>query len=150
VSWLLLLKTLHILSAITAVGSNLTYGVWSSRAARDDAHLSFALRGIKFIDDRIANPAYGVLLVTGLLMAFIYFSITLTWILIGLGLFVVAAVAGVAFYSPTLTRQIAVVESEGSKSPAYKALERRAAAIGMLLAVALIAVVFVMVFKPQI
>lgn len=30
----------------------------------------FALRGIKFIDDYIANPCYGLLLVTGLALVF--------------------------------------------------------------------------------
>ena len=55
--WFLLLKTVHILAAITAVGSNLAYGAWGARGNRDPEHLGFVLRGIKFIDDRIANPA---------------------------------------------------------------------------------------------
>lgn len=86
-SWYLVLKFLHILSAIVAVGSNITYGVWSIRAANDSAHLGFALKGIKFLDDRIANPAYGVLLLTGLLMWFFgNFGFAL-WLVIALVLF---------------------------------------------------------------
>src|SRR5438105_6991868 len=53
VNWMLLLKSLHVLSAVVAIGSNVTYAVWSSRGSRDEAHLGFALRGVKFIDDRI-------------------------------------------------------------------------------------------------
>ncbi len=51
------IKTLHIFFAIVAVGANITYSVWVARAAREPEHTGYALRGIKFIDDRIANPA---------------------------------------------------------------------------------------------
>lgn len=146
--WFLLLKTVHILSAITAVGANLTYAAWSVRGTRDPQHLGFALRGVKFLDDRIANPAYGLLLVTGLLMAFLVYRISLTWILIGLGLFVVLAVGGAAGYTPTLNRQIATLDREGASSPAYEALASRARGVGMFLGVVAVAAVFVMVFKP--
>ncbi|TMF13798.1 MAG: DUF2269 family protein [Chloroflexi bacterium] len=147
-NWMLLLKSLHVLSAIVAVGSNLTYAVWSARGSIDEAHLGFALRGVKFIDDRIANPAYGVLLVTGLLMAVIYFSITLTWILIGLTGFILVAALAVAVYTPTLTRQIKALDTDGASSPAYNALANRAQAVGMFMVVVVIGIVFVMVFKP--
>jgi len=146
--WMLLLKSLHVLSAIVAVGSNLTYAVWSVRGSRDETHLGFALRGIKFIDDRIANPAYGVLLVTGLIMAFIYFSITLTWILIGLTGIILVTVLAVTVYSPTLTRQISTFEVDGASSPAYQSLASRAQMVGTFMGVLVIAIVFVMVFKP--
>ena len=146
--WFLLLKTVHVLAAITAVGSNLTYGAWGARGSRDPQHLGFVLRGIKFIDDRIANPAYGLLLLTGLLMAFLVYSIGTTWILIGLGLFIVLAIGGGAGYSPTLKKQIDVLDCEGPESAEYKALDARATGIGMFLGVLAIAAVFVMVYKP--
>jgi hypothetical protein len=57
-SFYVLLKFIHIASAIVAVGSNITYGVWNARAGSDPSHAGFALKGVKFIDDRIANPAY--------------------------------------------------------------------------------------------
>ncbi len=47
----------HVLLGITVVGANVTYGVWFSCAARDPRHLPFALRGVKMLDDRLANPA---------------------------------------------------------------------------------------------
>jgi Predicted integral membrane protein (DUF2269) len=145
---MLLLKSLHVLSAIVAVGANLTYGAWAARGTADEAHLGFVLRTIKFVDDRIANPAYGVLFITGLLMAIIYFSITLTWILVGLTGFVFVAFIGARVYSPLLKRQIATLDSQGASSPAYQALARRGQAIGMFLGVVVVGIVFVMVFKP--
>ena len=81
----LLLKWLHILAAIVAVGANVTYGIWLTRAARHLEALPFTLRGIKQIDDRIANPAYGLLLVTGLLMVFVVrLPLTTPWLLTSL------------------------------------------------------------------
>jgi uncharacterized membrane protein len=64
----LTLKLLHILLAITALGANLTYGVWIARSKMQPEFATFALRGVKFIDDRIANPSYLLLLPTGAAM----------------------------------------------------------------------------------
>ena len=50
-----LLKLLHILLAITAVGSNLSYGIWQGLAGNDPQRNSFVLRGIKFVDDHVAK-----------------------------------------------------------------------------------------------
>ena len=66
-----ILKLIHVSAAIVAVGANATYGIWLSRASRSTEVLPFTLRTIKLIDDRLANPAYGLQLVTGLIMAFI-------------------------------------------------------------------------------
>lgn len=65
------LKFLHVLLAIVAVGFNASYGIWLSAAARNPEHEGFALRQIKVLDDRFANPAYALLLVTGLSMVWV-------------------------------------------------------------------------------
>src|SRR5438132_13550342 len=67
-TWYTLLKFVHVLLAITAVGGNITYAIWNARAAAEPAHAAFALRGSAFIDRRIANPAYGLLLIPGLIL----------------------------------------------------------------------------------
>ncbi len=64
-------KFLHVLLAIAAIGANMTYGIWISRAAREPRALAFALRGVKILDDRIANPAYVLLFITGAAMVFL-------------------------------------------------------------------------------
>jgi uncharacterized membrane protein len=143
------LKFIHILSAIVAVGSNLTYGVWNARASGDRSHMSFALKGIKFIDDRIANPAYGVLLLTGLIMVFVgHWSITALWIIVALVGFVAVAVLGVAFYSPLLRNQIALADGGDTSSTEAEALSRRGRVIGPLLGVIVLVILAMMVFKP--
>jgi hypothetical protein len=69
-------------------------------------------------------------------------------VLIGLSLFAVLAVGGVAGYSPALRRQITELDAGGAESRGYEAASARARGIGIFLAVVVTAAVFVMVFKP--
>jgi len=145
----LLLKWLHVLSAIVAVGANVTYGIWLTRASRSPDVLPFTLRTIKLIDNRIANPAYGLLLVTGLSMTFVLpLPLTTPWLLTALVLYIVLVLVGLLGYTPTLRRQIQVLDSEGSGSSNYQALARRGTMLGMALAVLVLVIVFLMVMKP--
>jgi uncharacterized membrane protein len=148
-NWFLLLKTLHVMSAIVAVGANVTYGVWSSRGERDPDHLGFALRGVIFLDQRIANPAYGVLLVTGVVMAVTQYTISMTWILTGLAIYIVVALLAVVVLSPAMKRQVTALETEGQASAAYRSARSTVAGVGMFIAVLLVLVIADMVVKPQ-
>jgi uncharacterized membrane protein len=146
----LLLKWLHVLAAIVAIGANVTYGIWIARASRNPDVLPFTLRGIKLIDDRVANPAYGALLITGLLMVFVLrFSLTTPWLLTALVLYVLVVLVGLLGYTPTLRQQIEVLDREGFSSPTYQALVRRGKMLGVILAVLTIVIVFLMVVKPS-
>jgi uncharacterized membrane protein len=145
----LLLKWLHILAAIVAVGANVTYGIWITRASREPKVLPFALRGIKLIDDRLANPAFGLLLVTGLLMTFVLpLPLTTPWVLTALVLYAFVVLVGLLGYSPTLRRQIELLDREGSASNDYQALARRGTILGAVLIVLVIVIIFLMVVKP--
>jgi hypothetical protein len=144
----LVLKFIHILAAITAVGSNITYGVWSARSQAEPAHLGFALKGIKFLDDRIANPAYGVLLLTGLLMVFMQWRITSLWIIVALLLFAVLVVVAVAFYSPLLRNLIKLVDAGDTTSPDFARLARQNRMLGAGIGLIVVLILVMMVFKP--
>ncbi len=145
----LLLKWLHVLSAIVAVGTNVTYGFWIARASASPDALSFALRTIKQIDGRLANPAYGLLLVTGLGMAFTgSWALTTPWLLTALILYATVALVGVLGFAPLLRRRIQLLESEGIDSPAYRAQARRGAILGIVAVVLVVIIVFLMVVKP--
>lgn len=148
-SFYLVLKYIHILAAITAVGANITYGVWNARSQSDPAHLGFALKGIKFLDDRIANPSYGVVLITGLLMVFVgHLSITLLWIILALVLFAALIVVAVALYSPLLRSLIRMVDAGQSSSPEFGRLVNRNRSLGAVFGVLLALILVMMVFKP--
>jgi uncharacterized membrane protein len=142
-------KFVHVLLAIIAVGFNISYGIWLSRAARDPDHRMHVLRGIKVLDDRFANPAYALLLVTGLIMIAISgVRITDFWIAASLALYGLLVVVGAGFYTPTLRRQIEVLEVQGPTSPDFQRLAVRSRLIGMGLAIPTLTIVFLMVTKP--
>jgi len=146
----LILKWVHILLAIAAVGANLTYGIWLARGGRDQQHLDFVLRGVRILDDRVANPAYGLLLVTGLAMVFVGgLEITTPWILTGLGLYVAAVLLGMLGYGPTLRRQIRLVSDGSAGTAEFAALTRRAGVLGVVLTVLVATISFLMVVKPS-
>ena len=144
----LILKYLHVLLAIAAVGANITYGIWLTRTARQSAHLEHVLRGIKFLDDRVANPAFVLLLATGVAMVYVgRIPWTTPWILTSIMLYVLLAAGGLLGYSGQLRRQIAALAG-GSDSLQYRAAAGRAQLTGILLMIIMLAIVFLMVTKP--
>jgi len=146
--WYPWLKTLHIFFAIVAVGLNISYGVWQARAAREPEHTGYALRGIKFLDDRIANPAYAGLLVVGILLVLMRWEFTQFWVYAAIGLYLLMGAVAFILYSPTLTKLIASYEAGGAATTEFKALSGRSRIVGMLLAVLVIAIIVLMVVKP--
>ena len=104
---------------------------------------------MKFLDDRIANPAYALLLVTGLSMVWVGdLDLTQFWLLTALVLYAVAVGLGLLVYTPTLRAQIAALETSGADSSQFQALAKRGTTVGIVLAVDVIAIVFLMVTKP--
>ena len=150
--WNLSLKFLHIVLAIVAVGFNATYGLLIGRARRagpDARELRFALRTVKVMDDYVANPCYGLLLVTGATLVYVSgIPWSAKWVHISMTLWlVVAAIAGLV-YTPTLRKQIAVLEARGPEDPEFVALSKRGAIAGGLLGVLVLVIVWLMVTKP--
>jgi uncharacterized membrane protein len=142
-------KLLHILFAIVAIGFNASYAIWLQRAARSPEHLGFALRGVKLLDDRMANPAYGLLLLSGLAMVFLgHYPPTTFWIDAAVVLWIVAVAIAAFGYTPTLRRQIQTLDAAGAESPEYRALDRRGSMIGIAVFVVVLAILVLMVFKP--
>jgi uncharacterized membrane protein len=149
-SWLYTtVKFAHILLAIVAFGFNATYALWITRGQRDPNHLEFALRGVKFLDDYFANPAYLLLLVSGLTMAFLgRYPITTFWLLAAVILWVIAIAIGYGIYTPTLSRQIRALAASGAQSAEYRAQAARGTVVGIVLAVLVTMILALMVFKP--
>src|SRR5262245_50608276 len=143
------IKFAHILLAIVAFGFNATYALWIVRGQRDPQHLEFALRGMKFLDDYFANPAYLLLLVSGLAMTALgSYPITTFWLLAAIILWVVAIAIGYGVYTPTLSRQIRALAASGPQSREYRALAARGTVVGIVLAVLVALILVLMVFKP--
>ena len=143
------LKALHVLLAIVAVGFNMSYGIWQARAGRDPQHMGYALRTIKFMDDRIANPAYIGLAIVGILLVLIGpYEFEDLWVAVSIGLYVLLVAIGLGLYSPVLKRQIAAYEAAGGKTADFAALTDRSRMLGALLGAIVIAIILLMVVKP--
>jgi hypothetical protein len=149
-SLFVVVKFVHVLLAIIAVGFNATYGVWLARVAREPVPTqSFVLRGIKRLDDWFANPAYVLLAVTGVTMVLIgELRFTTFWIAGGIVLWAIAVALGFFVYTPMLRNQIHALETEGPESEDYKRYSANARFVGILVAVIVVVIVFVMVTKP--
>ena len=147
--WYPWLKTLHILFAIVAVGFNISYAIWQARAAREPEHMGYALRGIKFLDDRVANPSYAGLLLVGILLVVLGpWEFTQFWIYASIALYVAMGAVALFLYSPTLKRQIAAYEASGAGSVEFATLGARGRVVGIILAVIVVAIIVLMVVKP--
>jgi uncharacterized membrane protein len=151
VDWYLPLKLVHVLSAIVAVGTNITYFVWLAvMRDRSPVEQSFALGTIRRLDARLANPAYTVLPITGVVMVLISDALAFTafWILAAIVLYAAVGVLAGVFFAPSLRRLIAVVEGEGASSSTYEAAMRRTRATGLVTMIPVAAILSLMVMKP--
>jgi uncharacterized membrane protein len=150
VSLFVIVKFLHVLLAIIAVGFNATYGVWLARVAREPVPTqSFVLNGIKRLDDWFANPAYVLLAVTGVTMVFLgELRFVTFWIAGGIVLWAIAVALGFFVYTPMLRNQIHALETAGPDTEDYRRYASNARFVGILLAVIVVAIVLLMVTKP--
>jgi uncharacterized membrane protein len=150
VDWYLPLKLVHVISAIVAVGTNVTYFAWL-RVMRDRPQVEqrFALRTIKWLDSRLANPGYVMLPITGVAMVLVGdLGFTTFWIALAIGLYVLVGVLAAALFVPALRRLTEVVESEGPRSVAYEDASRRTAARGLVTMLPVAGILYLMVMKP--
>jgi uncharacterized membrane protein len=145
----LILKFLHILLAIVAVGFNTSYGIWLSRVQQQPSSASLILRGVQLMDNRFANPAYGLLLLTGVAMVFVGgLPWNTFWIDAAIVLWVITVAIGAALYTPALRRQIATLEAKGFESAEFRATSQRGQVIGLVNMVPILLILILMVFKP--
>ncbi len=145
----LLLKFLHVLAAMVAVGTNATYGLLLARAHREPAHLAHVRESVRALDRSIANPAYAVVLVTGLLLVWIGpVPLAAPWLLSALLLFLLAAVLGLGVLTPLTRRQSRVLQGQGPQAAEYARLRRRINHISGLAAALVLLILWLMVMKP--
>lgn len=147
-SLFVILKFLHVLPVIVAVGANLTYAFWLRAAGHDRDRLVFAITTIRRLDRLVANPAYILILGTGVAMVMTgAYSFQTGWIAVSIVLYVSIAVFGILAFAPALRRQLAEAERDPT-SEAYWAAARRSTAYGLLATAMALTIVFLMVTKP--
>ncbi len=109
------IKFVHVLAAIVAVGFNASYATWLARAAPEPQHLGHVLATIGVVDN-VANAFYALLLVTGLGMVLVG-SIPLTtfWIAAALVLYVLAIFVGIVLFAPVARGQREALAKSGPR-----------------------------------
>jgi uncharacterized membrane protein len=143
------LKLVHVLAGIIAVGTNVTYFVWLLAIRRSNEHAAYVLNGIRRLDTRLANPAYVVLPVTGILMVLdVNLGFTTFWIAIAILLYILMAVFAGAFFSPALRKQVELAERGSVDGAAYQQAFRRTTLTGVITMVLIAAIIYMMVMKP--
>ena len=144
----LLIKYLHIVLMVFAVGFNFSYVVWTLRGEKDPTHLAFALKGVKFIDDYLANPCYIGVAITGFAMVAMGKKI-LPFLWLAIALYAVAMVVAYVIYTPLLRRQLQTLEADGPDSQAYKTLSKRSSMVGASMGGLVLIILVLKVLKPS-
>jgi len=145
---ILILKTLHVLAAIVAVGINVSSTLWLTRAGLDRERLLFVIATVRRLDRSIANPGYVVLLATGLGMIWLgAWPLTSGWILAALTLYALVAILGITVFAPAIRIQLDEAERDPS-SAAYAVAAARSRRLGTLTTGIVIVIVVLMVTKP--
>ena len=147
-SLVVVLKVIHVVAVIVAVGANASYAFWLRHAGRDRDRLVYTISGIRRLDRLVANPSYVLVLVTGVLMVLGgAYSFGTGWIAASIVLFVAVAVLGITTFGPAIRHQLAEAERDPSSS-AYASAARRSTALGMLTTMVVLVIVVLMVTKP--
>jgi uncharacterized membrane protein len=144
-----LLKLVHVLLAIIALGGSLTFPIWRRRARSAPEEGAFTLRTIRWIDRRIVIPAYALQLVTGIALA-IGGGIPLTtgWIALSLALYLFATVIGIAVLGPAGRRQLALLTAGANGTAEYARLAATTSAAETAAVLSIVAIAALMVLKP--
>lgn len=142
-----LLVFIHIFATMVAVGLNASYVIWILRGSKESASLSFALRGVKFIDDYVANPCYLAGGVTGVLMILMGKAVA-PFLWVAIGLYVLAMVIAYGVYTPLLSRQIQTLAAKGADDPEYQRLAQRSNQIGAFMGILVVIILLLKIFEP--
>ena len=156
--WVTVFLFLHVLGAIASFGPTLTYGLWASRAARAGPQVrTFVIESTTWVDNHLATPAFVLQAVTGIALVLLqerdFFDTA--WLLMGVGLYVVAFLLAVIALVPATRRQRAAsvaLDANPQDPEARSAFERASAStrtFGIVLGVLTLGIVYFMVVKPE-
>jgi hypothetical protein len=145
----MLLKVLHILLAIVAVGFSTSFGIILATAAGNLDSTRFALRLVRRLE-RITRVAFIGLIASGLLMAWMgELSWRSLWLLSSIVLSFVAFTIGMTIAVPSLEAQIALAAQPAPPIDRLRKLSGRSRAVGMTLGSMSLVVLCLMVLKPM-
>jgi uncharacterized membrane protein len=143
----LLLKFIHILVAILALGTSAGLSIALEFYGSHPTHGPFLLRAIGRIVAFVVVPGYVLMLVTGLWMVNMAWPLTTGWIQRAMVLWAVG-IAGLAIFLAVFRKQRRMLEAEGPSSASYKRVSLLGRGLGGGLGLVVIMILYLMVFKP--
>lgn len=144
-----MLRLAHVAFAILAVGLNLGFPLWIRLAERQPQHLAFTLEGIRWLDRRVAIPAYGLTAASGLALAIAGgIPLSTPWLALATLVYVAVAVLGFAVYAPVARTRLAALRRGGVADPAYLRARRQARFIDAVVIAAVLLILALMVTRP--
>jgi len=145
----LLVKFLHILIAILALGTSAGLGIILEFYGDHPTHGIFLLRAIKRVVAFFVIPGYVLMLGTGLWMVNLSWPLATRWIQAALGLWGLGLTLLVVLQL-VLRKQIGLLETGGPASSSYQRVSLLGRGLGAGLGLVVIVVLYLMVFKPGI
>jgi uncharacterized membrane protein len=143
----LLVKLLHIAVAVIALGTSAGLGIILEFYGSHPVHGSFVLRAIERITMLVVLPGYVLMLVTGIWLASLAWSLTANWIMSALMLWIVG-VLGLISSVVLVRRQRQLLDSAGLASTSYRRTARLCRAAGAFFGIVVVLLMYLMVFKP--
>ena len=146
---MLALKTIHIIAAIVWLGNFVVTGVWSARAfASGDSRLrAFAAGEILFTDWVFTLVGAAAVIGSGMALAGME-GIPVFSTLWTRDAFITATGSGIVWAAVLLPLELRMRRLAGTGDPAVNGAFTRWSIVGVILTVALLAVVYLMVAKP--
>lgn len=152
-NWLLFWLFLHVLAAVIAFGPIFVFPIIGTLAAQMPQHMRFAVELNHRIEVRLVIPLALSMLVSGVGLiwtANINVFLT-TYLLVSIGLYLLALGISIGVLLPTTRRLVETVEKDadaGAPSPVVMGLVRRNQMYGGVTTVLFLVIIFLMIIQP--
>jgi uncharacterized membrane protein len=151
-TWYEFVLFFHISMAVVWVGGGTMIQLFALRGLRsgDPKRMADFAGDVEYIGTRVLTSAALLALVSGVLMVIDsdFWGFDDDWIVLGLILFGITAIAGATFFGPESGRIKKLIEAEGPSSPVVQARIRRILALSRADLMLLFLLIFDMATKP--
>ncbi len=143
-----LILAIHILTSLTAAGATATYFFWQARSVTSTESVVPTLQTIRAIELRFVVPAYVLAGITGIVLTLLtYEKFNIPWAELAFVVWIVL-LGLVGFHSRAIKRQTAMAAEGSIESSEYAGAQSRVAILRYLQIVAVVVLVYLMVYKP--
>jgi uncharacterized membrane protein len=145
------LKLIHVLGAITWVGTSIEQQLVGARAmsSSERGRLAHFVDEAEWVGVRIMTPAAILAVIVGVLMVIESgWNFSDTWILIGIGLFILTSLNGMVFLTPQTKKLKSLIVERSENDKGVQALVKRVTLASRIDLLILIAIVADMVIRP--